>query len=585
VVKNIDNITDRTFLATAPMPQPADSSLITAANSTIETVTTSVVEAVNNSAVIDNGTSITITPKMLYQNKNGVVSMVTDAVLTQLNAMTVSNKALAISAGNYLWSPFHYVVDMTRNELALRPYYLSAPQVVTKLWVGENDTTGLQVSTNTYSLSTTDSGFSLTLATTSSAAYQALNDSEVFCQLSFIPPGETARAFLQGTLIGKTSAGERLFKFDLSTNFNIDTNGYMYLTKFFMYNANPRLTGAELTTTFDVVYSTSAQMPGTWAATAVDKVVGAFLVPTNTAGITNERLVVQFGQYLNTLWARSRSVVSTLTYQTYQTNVPYYYKEDVYQIDTETGSAITIVDGQPQFTILHHKGDPVLKADGSPSYQYRIGDVILDGAGNPIPTNPRGMSQQLDIMMIDAAYRFATDNVAPAYIQQLVTTVVGWLTGEFETMNTDLLENTSLYYYPVANMGTVQVYGPDGLTYNIEAGQSFNVTCLVSPTVFSNDALKQQLQSVTISTIAAQLKNSVVSMSAINAALKEVYGTDVISFVAQGLGGSTNLNTVSLIDESTQLGIAKQLVANADGTLSVQEAVTVSFASYNVPNA
>jgi hypothetical protein len=175
--------------------------------------------------------------------------------------------------------------------------------------------------------------------------------------------------------------------------------------------------------------------------------------------------------------------------------------------------------------------------------------------------------------------------VAPAYIQQLVTTVVGWLTGEFETMNTDLLENTSLYYYPVANMGTVQVYGPDGLTYNIEAGQSFNVTCLVSPTVFSNDALKQQLQSVTISTIAAQLKNSVVSMSAINAALKEVYGTDVISFVAQGLGGSTNLNTVSLIDESTQLGIAKQLVANADGTLSVQEAVTVSFASYNVPNA
>jgi hypothetical protein len=582
VVKNIDNITDRTFLATAPMPQPTDSSLITSANSTIETVTTSVSEAVTNSAVIDNGTSITITPKMLYQNKNGVVTMVTDAVLNQLNSMTVSNRALAISAGNYLWSPFHYVVDMTKSELAFRPYYLAAPKVVTKLWVGENDSTGLEVSTNTYSLSTTDTGYKLTLATTSSAAYHALNDTEVYCQLSFIPPGETARAYLQGRLVGKDSAGERIFEFDLSTNFNINSSGYLFLTKFFMYNATPRLTGAELTTTFDVVYSTSAGMPATWTQGAVDKVVGEFLVPSNTAGITNEQLVIELGQYLNTLWSRSRSVVSTIQYETYKTNVPYYYKEDVYQIDPTTGSAISIVNGAPQFTILHRKGEPVLNPDGTPSYQHKVGDVILDGANNPIPTNPRGVSQQLDIMMIDATYRFATDSVAAAYVQQLVTTVVGWLTGAFETMNQDLLENTSLYYYPVANMGTVRVYGPDGLIYNVDAGQKFTVTCLVPPTVFSNDALKQQLQATTISTIAAQLKNSVVSMSSINAALTAVYGSDVVSFVASGLGGSLNLNTMTLLDQSTQLGIAKQLVANADGSLTVQEAVTVSFVAYNV---
>jgi hypothetical protein len=71
-------------------------------------------------------------------------------------------------------------------------------------------------------------------------------------------------------------------------------------------------------------------------------------------------------------------------------------------------------------------------------------------------------------------------------------------------------------------------------------------------------------------------------MSSINAALTAVYGSDVVSFVASGLGGSLNLNTMTLLDQSTQLGIAKQLVANADGSLTVQEAVTVSFVAYNV---
>jgi hypothetical protein len=583
VVKNVDNITNRAYLATAPMPEPSDSSLITAACSTIETIALSITQAVaNSSAVIDNGASVTITPNALYQNVNGVVSMVSDEVMTQLNAMTPTNLALAINAGNYFWSPFYYVVDMTNNELALRPYYMDAPAVETKLWVGENDSTALEVSTSTYNFVKTATGYSLTLATTSSAAYQALSDSQVFCQLSFIPPGQSARAYLNGTLTGKTSAGERLYTFDLSTNFNVDSNSNLYMTKFFMYNANPgQLIAAPLETTFDVVYGTNATMPPTWVTNNVDTLLGRFLLSSNSVGITNEQLVVEFGQYLETLWASARTIVSTVQYQTYQTNVQYYYQADVYEVNAATGQQFTIVDGVPQFTILHHKGDPVLNLDGTPSYQYKIGDVILDGSDNPIPVNPRGVTRNLDIMMIEAPYRFANDTVAPAYVTQALTTVVGWLTGQFETINQQLLEETSLYFYPVANIGSVQVYGPDGLLYNVDAGQSFVVTCLVSPTVFASDTLKQQLASATISSIATAIAQTTVSDSAINAALTAVYGNDVISFTQSGLGGKLNLDTITLVDDSTQLGIAKNLVVNANGTLSVQEAVIVSFQSYN----
>jgi hypothetical protein len=582
VVKNVDNITNRAYLATSPMPQPVDSALITAACSTIETVAMSVAEAVTNSAVIDNKTSVTITPRALYQNINGVVSMVSDEVLAQLKAMSPTNLALAINSGNYYFSPFYYVVDMTNNELALRPYYLDAPAVETKLWVGENDTTQLNVSTATYQFVTTATGYQLTLATSSNSAYQALSDDTLFCQLSFIPPGQSARAYLNGTLQGKTSTGERVWQFDLSTNYNVDAASNLYLTKFFMYNLNPgQLTAAPLETTFDVVYGTTAAMPSTWVASAVDTMLGRFTLPGNSRGITNEQLVCKFGDYLDTLWANARTIVSTVQYQTYQVDVPYYYQADVYEIDPTTGQQFTIVNGAPQFTIVHKKGDPVLNADGSVSYQFRVGDVILDGQNNPVPISPRGVTRNLDIMMIEAAYRFANDTVAPAYMTQLITTVVGWLTGQFETLNQQLLEETSLYYYPVANIGSVEVYGQDGLKYNVDAGQQFNVVCYVSKAVFASETLKQQLQQATISTISSVIAQTVVSNDMITTALRNVYGNDVISFTFSGLGGAANLSTVELVDDSTQLGIAKNLIVNANGTLSVQEAVTVSFAVYN----
>jgi hypothetical protein len=582
VVKNVDNITNRTYLATAPMPQPTDSSLITAACSTISTIALSVAQAVANSAVIDNGSSVTITPKAVYQNVNGVVSMVSDEVLNQLAAMTPTNLALAVNSGNYFWSPWHYVVDMTKNELALRPYYLNSPAVETKLWVGENDTTQLEVSTKTYTLSQTATGYQLVLATTSNTAYQGLDDNQVFCQLSFIPPGQTARAYLNGTLTGKTSTGERLFTFDLSTNYNVDANSNLYLTKFFMYNTTAgQLTACPLEATIDVVYGTTATMPSTWVTDTVDTKLGRFLLGANAVGVTNEQLVIEFGQYLDTLWASARTVVSTVQYQTYTTNVPYYYEADVYQPDATTGLPFSYVDNEIVFTVLHKKGDPVLNTDGTPSYRYRVGDVILDGQGNPVPISPRNLTRNLDIMLIEAAYRFANDTVAPAYVSQLLTTVTGWLTGEFETLNKSLLEQTELYYYPVSNIGSVQVYGQDGSIYNLDAGQSFVVTCYVAPNVFANETLKGQLQTATISTISEALANTVVSDSQINAALNAIYGTDVISFTFSGLGnGKANFSTLTLVNDSAQLGIAKELIVNANGTLSVQEAVTVNFVSY-----
>jgi hypothetical protein len=54
----------------------------------------------------------------------------------------------------------------------------------------------------------------------------------------------------------------------------------------------------------------------------------------------------------------------------------------------------------------------------------------------------------------------------------------------------------------------------------------------------------------------------------------------LISFASACPGDATNQKIETLTNHSSQRGVAK-LVANADETLSVQEAVTVLLVSYN----
>jgi len=583
IVSNIDNITNRVFLATKPMPVPVNPNLITAAAAGVETVSFTISKAVTLNTVIDNTTlnnTITITPDTLYQNNNGVVSMVTNEQLTQLLNLPVSQRAIAVTNGNYLYTPFHYVLDMNNDEFNSRPYYLNDPVINTKLFVSENDTTLLQVGTGTYGIVTTPTGYQIQIVTQSSAAYQALPDNELFVQLAFIPEGEIARAYINGVLTGKTTTGERMFTFDLSTNYNIDSNDYISLTKFFLYTNAPRIVGASLETKFDVLYSTTAYLGPQWKPNSIDTILGNFMLPSNIQAITNEQLDVVLGYSLNTLWAQARSVISSVPYLTYKTAVPAVYTRDVYLTDA-TGSAVKIVNGQIQMTLLHKKGDPVLDSNGKPVNQYNIGDPILVN-GQPVPSSTRDMLRNIDIMLIEGPYRFATDPSALAYNAAMVQEVVSWLTNDLVTIESQLLEQTKLYFYPKTTTGTIDVIINNGQTTMVFAGQSFLVTLYVSDAVYNNATLRTQLTTSTIQTISNQLTSPIVTIDGTEAALRAVYGDDVISVQMSGLGGSLNLPALTVLKDGNLLSIRKRLTAQSDGTLIVEEDVTIQFINHTL---
>jgi hypothetical protein len=591
VITNIDNITNRNFLASRALPLPVNSTLLTAAGTTNATVSFSLDQLTGFSYVVDNTAAqnaMTLTPDALWKDVNGVVSLVPDGEIAMLEALPPDQKALLVSNGNYLYTPFHYVLDSTGDNFEVRPYYLDDPVIQTKLFVSDNDTTLLQVNVApSYGIVRTATGYAIQIQTSSGPSFQQLPDDQIYVLLSFVPEGEKDRAYLVGTLAGRDSTGkERIYQFDLSSNMNVDANNCIQLSKFRMFTTEPRLVGSPLTQDFDVIFATTAVMDSQWVSAEVDAALGyakGVYVPISTVGITHEALRVQFGTALDTLWARARSVISTIVYETWDMDVPATYPNDVYQRDPQTGSVITIVNGQPTYTILHHKGDPVLDSNNNPVLLYTKGQIKIDPAtGAPIPSNPRGMTRQIDFMLIEGVYKFATDNVAASYRQQMIGTLLTWMTGSLENLNQRLLEQSSLYFYPKKTIGQVDVMIGASLKTTMEAGQSLTLTLYVDSSVYKNQDLRTRLELTATQICAMQLTQQQVSRDMIEDALATAFGTDVVGLELTGLGGTDrNWPVFTILDDSIRASLRKKLIALTDDSLVLTEDLTVVFVQHD----
>lgn len=577
IVKNIDNVVNRTYLATKPMPLPTHTELTTAASASIETILITEKEVNALDSVKKNFRSVTITPNTLFENVKGVMKIVPDIKVRALKAQASEIQASEVSAANYLYTPFHYVMDFLEDEFNVRPYYLDKPKSLYKSFISDNDRTLLQVSVEEFELERVETGYRLLISVKSSQEYKALMDDEVYVQLAFQPRGEEALAYVNGKLLGYNDANERIFAFDLNTNFYVNRQHELELTTMKLYNRDERRVAIPLETDLEILFSTSKQMPGNWQPDEVDRKLGKYLLPAEIYGISHDRVRVRFGYSLNNLWSRSRSVITSNDYARHKEDVPLLYTEDVYVSDPETHSSVTVNGNQVQYQLLHAKGDPVLDADGNAVLQYRKGDVKLDTKGKPIFDNVYGLVRQLDLLMVEGAYWFANDVITIDYRQELVDTLVTWIHDGLASVSKNLLEQTRIFFYPKATVGPIEVMIDNSLRTVIESGQRFVVKLYVSNIVHGNVELRKELRAATVKILGEELKNEVVSNSAITDRLRSAYGDDVIAFKLEGLGGGSGIETVTVLNDAKRLSLRKRLVAQGDGTLYVEEDVTCEF--------
>lgn len=376
IIKNTDIVTDRVFLATRDMPLPENTNLVTAANTSIETLTTSFVDLAMNSAVNDNGQSMTITPRAVYRLDDSVLKLMSDSEMVSIRGMRSDLLAVHVSKNNYLYSPFHYVLDKTGDQFRLAAYSLDSPKVESQSFVSDNETTLLSVNTNGYSLVKNDAGYLLRVTTKSSDEYKGLENSEVQALLSFTSPTEQADAWMIGKNAGITSDKERIFEFQLDSRFSMNGSDRIDFRNFKMFDLVDRAVYSDLEQVFSIQYTTTAQMGSGFVPSVMDSKLPHYLVPVTMVVITKENLDLHFGDALSNLWSRARTVTAAVTYETYPTDVLQRYSEDVYYRDPVTQSEISWVDGLPVRNKMFSKGDPVLDAQGNTIVRYPKGTVL-----------------------------------------------------------------------------------------------------------------------------------------------------------------------------------------------------------------
>ena len=208
--------------------------------------------------------------------------------------------------------------------------------------------------------------------------------------------------------------------------------------------------------------------------------------------------------------------------------------------------------------------------------------MVLNTLGNPVVLSQRKKLYMLDLVLIEGVYWFATETSSVNYRKTMAETLVSWLTNDLTSIKEQLIENTSLYFYPKTRLGQIKALIENGTITTIEAAQSFKVELYVSAAVSRNEALKAKLTNVTIEQILKTLNSNVVSKDRLIAALKSVYGDDVIGFDITGLGGPLNLEVITVIDPTSRCTIKKKLVVDGDNTLSVKYDVTCNFNRYSV---
>jgi len=592
VVTNLDNITDRQFIAVRALPAPSNGSTVSGAGCAIRVLESKLSDLVQYGTIENHGDRVTIKPNTLFKSIDGVLSVVTDAERLRLtDPLLTPPDVLAnqVNDASYYFTPFYYILDVSNNQFTTRVYRLDKPEITAKYFFQENNALMVETSTKAYGveLNPSGTGYRLLIEVAVSDVFASLALDQVFLQLSYVPPGTQTRVFFNATLrsaidsgTGKPVDKRYIYSFDLDTTFDINAGHQLTLT-------GPQ-TPMALTTEFDLTYIVRDHQPVGAAISDIDSIVDKASLPGYSAsavylGATQERITIKVGEHLKHLWTRSRSAVGGLTYLKHTHDVPAVYTETVYARDPGTGAISWVFNtgtGQLEFTVLHPIGSPVLDGDGNPVYKYRAGDTVMDAEGNPVIAGGlQGMVRQLDLCLIDGRYYFATNAATLAYKQEMIDLVTDWCVVDLETLSGNLLERSEIYYYPKTTAGLLDVIVNDQQSAQIPAAQTFRVTYYVRQDIYENQTIREALSERTADILAAAMERTTISVTDITATLKEALGSEVLSV---NVGGFANdlYPTVTLRNPSMQPVVGKRLVSLSNQTLAVQDAVVNTFVNH-----
>lgn len=584
IVRFIDVVTGRVFLATQSLPKPRDTRLITAANIGIDTFITDKETLIGHQYAYINSRRWTLTPKNLYIRQNGVIRILTKQEIDNINSLEITAKINYLNSNSFLYTPFHYVFDNQENNFGLRAYYLDKPSAGVINFIRQNTTLQLVVNTAKRTLERTVTGYRLTITTKSGNNYKNLPNSQVGCQLMFYPSGDRLPVYIKGTLLGLDSdGGERVFAFDINTSYDFDYNSgtknhRMEILDVGVAGASDQDVWSDLEMSVNIFHCTNS-ITSNYIPDESSDFFGRFQFGNDYVPITQESVPIRFGYALDNLWTRARSLTTGYNYKKYPYDIPRLYEADVYETDATGARVFTIVNGEAVFNKLHSAGDPALDEFGQPQMAYYAGQTVVDpNTGLPVVEDMTNDVKEVDMLFIDGRHYFVDDSIYLAYNQELVDTLVTWIVEDLEAVKGRLMDQTKIFFYPRSQLSYIDIETSDGFIQRIDSEQSPVIDLYVKKSVLDNPQIRQNIERTTIRVLDDALSQREISTSEITDALRVAYGDAIVSFELRGFGGrNKNLPYALLVDETQRATLRRILEIQADRTLIMSEDVEINF--------
>lgn len=589
-VKVKDNVTERLFAASRLLPAPDKGTTVTGIGCNVQSFQTTINELSQLPTVRSNGSRLTVLPTTLYNVNNGVLEVVDANLVDQLmdtNRTAPENLAAWANAANLVFSPYHYVHDISNNEYDVRVYRLDNPKVLSKVTINENPTMQLDAGVYNYELFTKPNGdgYSLYLGISIGDNFKEIDPANVSVQIAYLDETGENRYFLNGSLFtpidpstGRPQDDNYIYRFDFDTNWDIDENHRLILKSGYL----PLPLDVEL----DVFIVIKDFMPVGFRKTEMDNIISLITLPnydgrSSQNALIQERLTVSFGKHMQNLWTRARTTIDAADVKRYEQNVPAIYLDNVYArdrngvIEMEYNTETKLLEAK----ILHHKGDPKFDDEsGLPIYIHKIGDIVMEHGQPVYKEGLRGLKRQFDLVVMDGLYYLTTHESTINYVKAVLDVIDGWVFDLIGDMiKPELLERTSILYHPKSTVGLIEVFVESGIKVLVQSDQSLFIRFFVDKSVYGNTDLRNNMEITAKQVLQQVLENkSTISHDDLTKALRDALGENLLGVELKGFMQDKH-NTITVVNALTTPAIGKRLSVNSKLELVVEDNVEFDF--------
>lgn len=576
LVSNIDNITNRQFLATRTLTKPKTLEIASGAGLTMSEWILDIEQMSGSSHVYDNGKSITIKPSLLYEYRNGKVTPLLDTEIERLISASSDRKVRDTNSHRYVYSPFYTVMDTEGDTFDVRAYHLNDPIIKEKLFVGNNPSSGMQATISDYEITKTDTGYKLIVELEESDNLFKIYPESVIVQLGYQPVGESRWASTNSKFLKRIDK-LTYYEIDIESPHDINREGQLKTSNFTMFNLFQNNFRVPLQVDFELTIIVNDLASADYVSNHIDDLLQTHLLSNRFMVVSREKLVTTLGYDLSKLWRRSRQILGPESYETWEHDVVDRWEQDEYKRDSDGNIEITLdSNGNLTYTTLHKKGDIKLDSKGNPLIKHFAGQPKLND-GKPILINPRNIKYEISMLMVDGQFYLGTDDPVVEYRKEIPMTIVEWLNNDIDYLNERLLEMSELYLYPTNTFGDCRVKIQEDQVVTIPIEQPLTVKYYLTQKDFNNPTLRPMLIDVAKNVINEHFQRRTIAISDIISRIKAQAGEHVLAIDVLGLGGESNFDLVTLEDEAVRLTIKKKLVVLSNEDLTIEDDINVIF--------